>query len=154
MSSCKLFETLAKAGCQLDDEHNPQSYDCTDKCSSFGECFYNCKCPPDEPRLQEFFGGWQKYVCYEIKDKKCTLTSIGCPVINILHLISPNKVDDIVIFRVAKKNKNGKTYNIRYYCTQGNKQRLCADLVELNNYIDKHCNYSGRKLILEDFKNV
>lgn len=154
MSSCKLFETLSKSNCNLTEEYNPKSYDCTESCPWYSKCFYNCECPPQNPRLQEFFGGWQKYARYDINDKKCVLSSINCPIINILHLISPNKVDDIIIYRVAKKNKTQKKYNIRYYCVQGNKTKLCADIVELNNFMDKRCSYSGRKINLEDFKNV
>ena len=154
MSSCKLFETLSKSNCELDNEHNPTSYDCKETCPWYNKCFYSYECPPQNARLQEFFGGWQKYARYEITDKKCHLKSIDCPVINVLHLINPNKIDDIVIYRVAKKNKTKKNYNIRYYCVQGNKMKLCSDITELNNFIDKRCNYVGRKITLEDFKNV
>ena len=154
MKCCKLFETLSKTESKLDSEHNPKSYSCTEECPWFGKCFYNVECPPKDPKLQNIIGGWQKYACYQINDKKCLLDWNGCTIINILHLMNPNRVSDIVIFRIAKKNKNDKSYSVRYVCRQGNKIQLCANITELNNYIDKNFEYSGRQLTQEDFKNV
>lgn len=152
MSSCKLFETLSKSNITLDAEHQPKCYNCTEECPWFNKCFYNVQCPPEDLKLQHYFCGWQKYAQYDINDKNCKADDNKYIVINILHLINPTKIDDVVIFRVAKKNKDDKTYSIRYMCCQTNKKQLCSDINELNNYLDKKCQYSGRKLVKEDFK--
>ncbi len=138
----------------LDEQHNPKCYDCDEKCPWFGKCFYKIDTPLKNARLQNVMGGWQKYIKMDINDKECKLTFNGCVVINILHLINPMKYGDIVIFRIAKKNKNDNKYSIRYVCCQNCKTQLCASLVELNNHMDKKCDYVGRKIELEDFKNV
>ena len=154
MKCCKLFETLSKIDLKLDTEHNPTSYSCTESCKWFGKCFYDVICPPKDNKLQNIIGGWQKYACYQIKDKKCILEWNGCLILNILHLMNPNRISDIVIFRIAKKNKSDNNYNVRYVCKQANRIQLCANLNELYNYISKNFEYNGRQLTTEDFKNV
>lgn len=155
MNCCKLFETISKSGTSLDEEHNPKSYNCTESCPFYGKCFYTVECPPKDPTLQEYFCGWQKYAVYQINDKKCLLDYNGCNVINILHLINPMKAGDIIIFRIAKKNKNDNGFSIRYVCGQSSKVQFCSNLNELNNHLDKKCQYVGRKLeVIKDFKNV
>lgn len=153
MSSCKLFETLSKTSIRLDDEHMPTSYEMDEDFNKF----YRVSCPPSNCRLQEnLISGWQKYALYEILDKNCSAVynNNNYRLLNILHLMNCSKVSDIIIFRIVKKNKNGVTLNIRYLCSQDDKKMLCASINELNNHLDKKCQYSGRRLNKGDFINV
>ena len=150
MKNCKLYETLIKCDMELDAEHMPKSYALDENI----EKMYTVQCPPPNPRLQNLMYGWQKYAQYTIHDRKCKLKYNDCTVLNILHLINPEKIDDIVIFRITKKNKNDDGMSVRYVCTQNNKKQLCANLEELNNHLDKKCFYVGRKINKEDFLNV
>lgn len=151
MKSCILFETLSKVNLTLDGKHTPTSYNMDEDFNKFYKVFS----PPNDCRLEDnLISGWQKYALYEILDKDCLLTLNDCRVLNILHLMSCTKVDDIVIFRIVKKNKKKDVLNIRYICAQGDKYSLCANIKELNNYLDKKCQYSGRKINKEDFSNV
>lgn len=153
MSNCKLYETLTRCNTALDKEYNPKSYQCNEECPWFGKCFYDFKCPPKNPNLQKCFGGWQKYCVFEIKNKKCKLDNTQYIITNILHLLSPFKVEDIVIFRIIKKSKdNDNVYNIRYICKQGNKSTLLANIKQLNDYIISKCEYTGRDINTTDFK--
>jgi hypothetical protein len=152
MKTCKLFETLNMCNTNLDNEHKLNSYSCSEECPWFGKCFYDVKCPPDDAKLQEYFGGWQKYCVYNMKSHKCNLGGTSYIIVNILHLINPFKVDDIVIFRILKKNKDDDKYVIRYVCKQGNTSNIIGNIKQLNDHISKKCNYSGRLLTTSDFK--
>jgi hypothetical protein len=110
------------------------------------------ECPPKNSLLETSFGGWQKYSVFEINGKNCKLDNTQYIVLNILHLLNPFKVDDIVIFRILKKNKDDDKYSVRYVCKQGNKQNVCANIKQLNDHIIKKCEYSGRLLTPKDFK--
>jgi len=132
MKSCILFETLSKSNMTLDEKHMPTSYNMDENFNKF----YKVISPPSNCRLQDdLISGWQKYAFYEILDKDCTLAQTDNRVLSILHLINCTKVDDIVIFRIVKKNKKSGILNIRYYCVQGDKKNLCANIHELNNYL-------------------
>lgn len=151
--NCKLFETLSACVMELNGEYNPKGYSCDENCPFFDKgCFYQVECPPSDKNLQATFGGWQKYAKFTFNDKKATIEN-GYVVVNILHLISPERVSDIVVFRVAKKNKDD-TYAIRYFCKQGGKKHLCTDIKDLNLYIKKYFQYEGRDLNKKDFTNV
>lgn len=152
MSSCKLFETLSKTPIQLDSKHTPTSYEMDDDFNKF----YTVSCPPADCRLQfNLISGWQKYALYKILDKDCMVTynNNDYRVLNILHLMNCSKVSDIIIFRIVKKNKNNELV-IRYICSQDDRKTLCANIAELNNHLDKKCQYAGRKLNKGDFSDV
>jgi len=148
--NCKLYETLVKCNSKLDEKHNPKSYECDSNCPFYGKCFYTVNCNPQNAKMQGFFGGWQKYLQYTFNGTKDVFID-GYHLVNALHLINSSRVDDIVIFRIAKKNKDSEGYSIKYLCKQANKQNVCANLVDLNKYIDKHFEYMGRKITKEDF---
>ena len=153
MSSCKLFETLSKTNIQLDSKHMPTSYEMDDDFNKF----YKVYCPPQNCRLQEnLISGWQKYALYDILDKDCSVifNNNECRLLNILHLMNCSRISDIVIFRIVKKNKKSDVLNIRYLCSQESKSSICSNIAELNNYLNKKCQYIGRNLVKGDFINV
>jgi hypothetical protein len=153
MSSCKLFETLSKCNATLIDKYNITSYKCDESCPHFNKCFYKVECPPEDSKLQEYFGGWQKYALYDMTSvKDCKFSDASYIILNILHLITPFKPNDIIIFRIAKKNKEDDGYSIRYICKQGNKSTITANIKQLNEYMVSKCEYIGRNITPLDFK--
>ncbi len=151
--SCKLYETLSKANLSLVDKYQPKSYNCDNSCPYFGKCFYRVACPPKDPKLEEFMGGWQKYAQFGFDDKDCKLVYNDGIVRNILHLIHPAKIDDIILMRIVKYNKNKDTYALRYLARQGDKIQVLANLNEMNRYISNTYSYTGRTITKEDFTN-
>lgn len=142
----KLFETLSKCKMQLQGATEDLSQ-LDGKCM-IGDKSYTVT--PMNEKLQTYKTGWTKYLLCNFS-KLVNTSNKNIKVSALLHLIHASQTD-IVIARVIKYSVSAKDVNIRYILMQGNKEQQCNNLKELYQCMTKSYNYSGRILLVSDFK--
>jgi len=143
---CKLVETLSK--CRMTISNPPDDYQCSEKCSCFGNCRYKSKILNE--KLESYKMGWMKYILYNFSKVQST-DNKNVKVSSILHLIHHSE-PDLIIFRVAKYSPKTKEVKVRYIVEQKQRSQLCSDLKDLFVHMHKNYQYEGRPLTANDFK--